>query len=76
MTLDLKTFVIPVVSTIVAFSITFGGLKAEVTANTDKLKTVVTNNELKLVLEGQQQMNDGLNKRLDRLEIKIDRLAK
>lgn len=74
MNFDLKSIVIPIVTAVIAFAATFGGIKAEVNANTEKLRNTVTREEFKLLLEGQNAMINVTSKRLDSIEGKIDRL--
>lgn len=74
MNIDLKSIVIPVISAVIAFAATFGGIKVQVNANTELVKNAVTKDELKLLLEGQNALTNVMTKRLDKIETKIDRL--
>lgn len=74
---DIKQYLgtfITLISMLVAFAVGWGTLNTKVEANTKKLDGAVYQNEFRAVLQGQEKMNESLNKRLDKLDSKIDRL--
>ena len=64
----ITSLIISLVTTLVVFSSTFSTLRAEVSTQGELLKTKASETELKSILQGQE-------KRLDRIETKIDRIG-
>ena len=71
----MTSLIISLVTTLVIFSGTFSALRAEVTQNSEALKSKVGDSEYRAILNGQNQYNLNVEKRLDRIESKIDRIG-
>ena len=69
------SLIISLVTTLVIFSGTFSALRAEVNQTSEALKSKVGDSEYRAILNGQSQLNNNVDKRLDRIESKIDRIG-
>lgn len=75
--MDLKPYVgtiITIATILTTFAFGYGAINTKVEANEEKLKTVVYQNEFKAVLDGQERLNANMNKKMDKIEAKLDRL--
>ena len=70
----IMTLLITLVSTMVVFWGNYSSLKAEVVNNAELLKSKTDRKEFDLIIQSNEKMSQIIDKRLDRLENKIDRI--
>jgi len=66
---------ITIATTLVAIAATWANLSARVEAQERRLQHVVYQNEFRVVITGQERIIQDLDKRFDRLELKLDRMG-
>lgn len=66
---------ISLVTSLIVFNGAFAGLKTTVEANTDKIKNAVPRSEFEVIIKNQEKMEELMNKRMDKLEGKIDKIG-
>lgn len=70
----LVSITIVLTSSVLVFWGNYNELKAQVMQNSQDIDKKVDNSELKLMIQSQEKMSNLIEKRLDRMEVKIDRL--
>jgi hypothetical protein len=68
------TALISVMTAVLVFWGNYSELKAQVMENTQGLSKKVDESELKVIVQSQEKMSGVIEKRLDRMENKIDKL--
>ena len=66
------SFIISSITSIIVFSSTFSTLQANVLYNTEQLKYKVNKEQFDAILKGQDKMVDVLDKRLGKIEDKLE----
>lgn len=67
------SLIISLTTSLIVFSSTFSSLQANVIFNTEQLKTKVNKEQFDAILRGQDKMVETIEKRLNKIEDKLDR---
>lgn len=65
---------IVLISSVLVFWGNYNELKAQVLQNSQDIDKKVNGSELRVMIESQEKMSNLIDKRLDRMEVKIDKL--
>lgn len=68
------SLVITVVTTVIVFWGNYSALKAEVINNSELIKNKSDKKDLEFIIQSNEKLLHGIDKRLDRLENKIDKV--
>lgn len=68
------SLVISSVTSLIVFSSTFSTLQANVMYNTEQIKGKVSKEQFEAILRGQEKMGETVDKRLGKIEDKLDRI--